>query len=64
MDKVESVKINESILGAQLDDGDATILGTGEGFETPCIIVSRFNSKTASQERRTKLIDCLSRWHE
>src|SRR6185295_16150922 len=34
MDKVESVKINQSILGRMLDYGDVTILGTGEGFET------------------------------
>jgi uncharacterized membrane protein YdbT with pleckstrin-like domain len=34
MDKVESVKINQSILGRLLDYGDVTILGTGEGFET------------------------------
>ena len=34
MDKVESVQINQSILGRMLDYGDVTILGTGEGFET------------------------------
>src|SRR5262245_19555639 len=34
MDKVESVKINQSILGRMLDYGDVSILGTGEGFET------------------------------
>src|SRR6476469_6034725 len=34
MDKVESVKVNQSILGRILDYGDVTILGTGEGFET------------------------------
>ena len=34
MDKVESVKINQTILGRILDYGDVTILGTGEGFET------------------------------
>ena len=34
MDKVESVKIDQSILGRMLDYGDVTILGTGEGFET------------------------------
>ena len=33
MDKVESVQINQSILGRMLDYGDVTILGTGEGFE-------------------------------
>ena len=34
MDKVESVQINQSILGRMLDYGNVTILGTGEGFET------------------------------
>ena len=40
MDKVESVKINQSILGRMLDYGDLTILGTGEGFETLRTIAS------------------------
>ena len=34
MDKVESVQIDQSILGRMLDYGNVTILGTGEGFET------------------------------
>ncbi len=34
MDKVESVQIDQSILGRMLDYGDVTILGTGEGLET------------------------------
>ncbi len=34
MDKVESVKIDQSIIGRMLDFGDVAILGTGEGFET------------------------------
>ena len=34
MDKVESVKIEQSVLGRMLNYGDVTILGTGEGFET------------------------------
>ena len=34
MDKVESVKIDQSILGRMLDYGNVNILGTGEGFET------------------------------
>jgi uncharacterized membrane protein YdbT with pleckstrin-like domain len=33
MDKVESVQIDQTILGRLLDYGDVTILGTGEGFE-------------------------------
>jgi uncharacterized membrane protein YdbT with pleckstrin-like domain len=40
MDKVESVKINQSILGRMLNYGDVTILGTGEGFETLRTIAS------------------------
>jgi len=34
MDKVESVQIDQSILGRILDYGDVRLLGTGEGFET------------------------------
>lgn len=34
MDKVESVQIDQSILGRMLDYGNVTILGTGEGFKT------------------------------
>ena len=34
MDKVESVQVDQSILGRILDYGTVTILGTGEGFET------------------------------
>ena len=37
MDKVESVKINQSILGRMLDYGDVTILGTGEGFRRQAV---------------------------
>jgi hypothetical protein len=41
MDKVESVQIDQSILGRILDYGNVTILGTGEGsFETLRIIAS------------------------
>jgi uncharacterized membrane protein YdbT with pleckstrin-like domain len=40
MDKVESVQINQSILGRMLDYGTVTILGTGEGFETLHTIAS------------------------
>ena len=40
MDKVESVQIDQSILGRLLDYGDVTILGTGEGFETLSNIAS------------------------
>jgi uncharacterized membrane protein YdbT with pleckstrin-like domain len=41
MDKVESVQINQSILGRMLDYGDVTVLGTGEGFETLRTIASQ-----------------------
>jgi len=34
MDKVESVRVDQPILGRILDYGDVTVLGTGEGFET------------------------------
>jgi len=34
MDKVESVQIDQSVLGRILDYGDVKLLGTGEGFET------------------------------
>ena len=41
MDKVESVKIDQSIFGRMFDFGNVTILGTGEGsFETLRIIAS------------------------
>jgi len=40
MDKVESAKIDQSILGRILDYGNVTILGTGEGFETLRAIAS------------------------
>ncbi len=34
LDKVESVDVNQSILGRILDYGDVTIMGVGEGRET------------------------------
>ena len=40
MDKVESVQIDQSILGRMLDYGNVSILGTGEGFETLRTIAS------------------------
>jgi uncharacterized membrane protein YdbT with pleckstrin-like domain len=33
MDKVESVQVDQSILGRMLDYGNVTILGTGQGFK-------------------------------
>ena len=40
MDKVESVKVEQSVLGRIFDYGTVTILGTGEGFETLRTIAS------------------------
>jgi uncharacterized membrane protein YdbT with pleckstrin-like domain len=40
LDKVESVDVNQSILGRILDYGDVTILGVGEGKETISTIAS------------------------
>jgi uncharacterized membrane protein YdbT with pleckstrin-like domain len=54
MDKVESVQIDQSILGRMLDYGDVTILGTGEGFETLHTVASPIglrNSITGSIHR-------------
>jgi uncharacterized membrane protein YdbT with pleckstrin-like domain len=34
MDKVESVQVDQSILGRLFDFGTVKILGTGEGFES------------------------------
>ncbi|MGA7807558.1 PH domain-containing protein [Bradyrhizobium sp.] len=46
LDKVESVDVNQSIMGRILDYGDVTILGVGEGKETISTIASplRFRS--------------------
>ena len=40
LDKVESVDVNQSILGRILNYGDVTILGVGEGKETISTIAS------------------------
>ena len=55
LDKVESVDVNQSILGRILNYGDVTILGVGEGKETIRMIASplRFRSFiTAHDEQR------------
>jgi len=55
LDKVESVDVNQSILGRILNYGDVTILGVGEGKETIQMIASplRFRSFiTARDEQR------------
>ena len=40
LDKVESVDVNQSILGRLLNYGDVTVLGVGEGKETITTIAS------------------------
>jgi uncharacterized membrane protein YdbT with pleckstrin-like domain len=40
LDKVESVDVNQSILGRLLNYGDVTVQGVGEGKETISIIAS------------------------
>ena len=40
LDKVESVDVNQSILGRLLNYGDVTILGVGEGKQTIATIAS------------------------
>jgi len=40
IDKVESVDVNQSILGRLMDYGDITIQGVGEGTETISTIAS------------------------
>ena len=40
LDKVESVDVNQSILGRIMNYGDVTIRGVGEGFETIKTIAS------------------------
>src|ERR1035438_1960944 len=44
LDKVESVDVNQSILGRILNYGDVTILGVGEGRETIDRKSTRLNS--------------------
>ena len=51
VDKVESVQINQSILGRLLDYGDVTILGTGEGFET-LRTIAELPNRTPKQHHR------------
>ena len=40
LDKVESVDVNQSIMGRLMNYGDVTILGVGEGKETISTISS------------------------
>jgi uncharacterized membrane protein YdbT with pleckstrin-like domain len=55
LDKVESVDVNQSILGRILNYGDVTILGVGEGKETISVIASPLAFRsfiTAREEQR------------
>ena len=55
LDKVESVDVNQSILGRILNYGDVTILGVGEGRETISMIASPLAFRsfiTAREEQR------------
>jgi uncharacterized membrane protein YdbT with pleckstrin-like domain len=55
LDKVESVDVNQSILGRLLNYGDVTINGVGEGRETISTIASPLafrSSITARQDTR------------
>ena len=47
LDKVESVDVNQSILGRILNYGDVTVLGVGEGKETIATIASPLEFRNA-----------------
>jgi hypothetical protein len=47
LDKVESVDVNQSILGRILNYGDVTIMGVGEGRETITTIASPLTFRSA-----------------
>jgi uncharacterized membrane protein YdbT with pleckstrin-like domain len=51
LDKVESVDVNQSILGRLLNYGDVTILGVGEGRETISTIASPLQFRNAITAR-------------
>ena len=61
MDKVESVQIDQSILGRMLDYGDVTILGTGEGFETLRTIASPIELRNSITGTTHKSLGCRGR---
>ena len=64
MDKVESVKIDQSILGRMLDFGNVKILGTGEGFETLRTIPSPIELRNSIITGDAQSLDpILARWH-
>jgi len=47
LDKIESVDVNQSIMGRILDYGDVTILGVGEGKETISTIAAPLSFRNA-----------------
>src|SRR5436190_845630 len=48
LDKVESVDVNQSVLGRIFDYGDVTIMGVGEGKETITTIAFRDSACSTS----------------
>ncbi len=46
MDKVESVDVDQSLLGRLLNYGDVIVRGTGEGFEPLHMINSRLKYRS------------------
>ena len=51
LDKIESVDVNQSIMGRILDYGDVTILGVGEGKETISTIAAPLSFRNAITAR-------------
>jgi uncharacterized membrane protein YdbT with pleckstrin-like domain len=51
LDKIESVDVNQSILGRILNYGDVTIMGVGEGHETITTIASPLAFRNAITAR-------------
>ncbi|HEX8029368.1 MAG TPA: PH domain-containing protein [Vicinamibacterales bacterium] len=51
VDKVESVDVNQSILGRMLNYGDVTVLGVGEGGKTLDVIASPLSFRNAITAR-------------
>ncbi len=51
VDKVESVDVNQSILGRLLNYGDVTVLGVGEGGKTLDTIASPLSFRNAITAR-------------
>src|SRR5580692_10625934 len=51
LDKVESVDVNQSIMGRLLNYGDVTIMGVGEGIETIKTIASPLSFRNSITAR-------------